>query len=309
MQAFAVAGVPLLSCCLLGVEVNSLQPHSGTPHYQGFIQFKRKLGRKQALLQLPGHPHLEQRQGTAEQAAAYCTKEEGRLAGPWRFGALVFGPGGAPGLSAILSVVAGGGSLADAAAVDPAAYTRVYRGIAHYQELVAPPVPWRPVRAFFLEGQTGCGKSSLVYDNFPASDVYALAKQAPLWFNGYRGERVLFIDEYQGSIAREELLRILDGHRYAAEFKGGFSSARWDCVVLAANYEFALWRDPAVRRRFERGGYFRLSGRRGQYVLLEQLLRGERGVDGLLDACVERVPFDVPAPPLGQAWNYFPLRV
>lgn len=257
-----------------------------------------------------GRAHLEQRRGTAQQAIDYCIKDDSRLDGPWRLGHATLGPGGAPGLSGVLAVLAGGGSLQEAAQVDPSAYVRVYRGIEHYRELVAPPTQWRNVRCFFLEGPSGCGKSSLVFDTFASADVYSLAKQAPLWFNGYRGQRVLFIDEYQGVIAREELLRILDGHRYAAEHKGGFSSAGWDCVVLASNYEFGLWRDPAIRRRFERGGYFRLSGGRGQYVGLQRLLRGDEpdGV-GLLNCVKVGEPVALPIPFQSQAWNYMPIRV
>jgi len=295
---------------LLRRELNLRSP-LGTYHYQGFLQLYAKAGRHQARSLLGGRAHLEERRGSAQQAIDYCLKDDTRADGPWRFGEPVLGRGHTGGrqsaLSRVLEVVRAGGSLEEAAAVDPAAYVRVYRGVQHLQELLAPPPVWRAVRCFFLEGPSGCGKSSLVYDSFAPADVYSLAKQAPLWFNGYRGQRVLFIDEYQGLIAREELLLILDGHRYAAEYKGGFASAGWDCVVLASNYPFQLWHDAAVRRRFERGGYFRLSGGRGQYAGLQQRLRGVGG--GVVDDCVTQVSAVLPAAPIGQAWNYMPIRV
>jgi len=280
----------------------------GTPHFQGFIQFKRKLGRKQAVQHVGRGAHLEKRQGSVEEATNYCLKEEGRLEGPWRFGHRSEGPGGreTSTLPAILDLVRGGGSLVDAAALSPSTFVRNYRGISAYRDLVQPHTGWRDVQCFFLEGPPGCGKSSLVYETFDPKDVYTLAKQAPLWFNSYLGQRVLFIDEYQGSIVREELLRVLDGHRYLAEYKGGFCPAAWTCVVIASNFGFGLWRDGAVRRRFDRGGYFRLNGRRGEYPLLAQRMRGDT-VDEL-DSGVKQVQgfFNVQDPEVGiaKAWNY-----
>lgn len=284
-------------------------PKAGTPHFQGFIQFFKKQGRKRAVSYVGAGAHLEQRRGTVEEATNYCLKEEGRIEGPWRFGERIDGPGGLQrthGLSRILDLVRHGGSLVEAAQVDPTAFVRNYRGITSYRDLVQPHTQWRDVRCFFLEGEPGCGKSSLVYEAFDPKDVYTLAKQAPLWFNSYLGQSVLFIDEYQGSIVREELLRILDGHRYLAEYKGGFCPAAWTCVVIASNFSFGLWRDGAIRRRFERGGYFKLSGKRGEYPLLSQRVRGDV-VDGL-DAGVRQVQafFNVVDPEVGiaKAWNY-----
>lgn len=291
--------------CSFSAEVHSLL--FSTRHFQGFFQLWRKQGRCNAARLVGQGAHLEERRGSLAQAVEYCLKEEGRLDGPWQFGF----PGarglrGGSGLSVILSAVKSGASLQEAAELDPASYVRAYRGIATYQALVCPAPSWREVRAFFLEGKSGCGKSSLVYDVFGANAVYTLAKQAPLWFNGYSGQRVLFIDEYQGLIVREELLRLLDGHCYSAEVKGSFTAARWDCVVLASNFEFGLWGDDAVRRRFERGGYFRLSGERGQYPVLGHFLAtGERV--GELDGRVTQVPFLAPKQTLpGHAWNFQP---
>lgn len=103
--------------------------------------------------------------------------------------------------------------------------------------------------------------------------VYALAGKSPLWFDSYEGEPVLLIDEYQGGIDAEALLRIVDGHPYQAPCKHGFIPARWTVVVIVSNYELFSCMPPELKRRFG-GGVHELLGRRGDYVGLGEQLRG-----------------------------------
>lgn len=58
---------------------------AGTEHYQGYLELNRT--RRLAFVKkiLPD-AHFEVRRGTAEQAIAYCKKDEGRLDGPWEIG-------------------------------------------------------------------------------------------------------------------------------------------------------------------------------------------------------------------------------
>lgn len=62
---------------------------SGTPHLQGYIEFTRRRTISQ-VKQYTGleRAHVERRLGSKEQAINYCTKDDGRIAGPWLFGEL-----------------------------------------------------------------------------------------------------------------------------------------------------------------------------------------------------------------------------
>lgn len=57
----------------------------GTPHIQGFGEWKEAM-RFETLQSILKRAHLEVTKGTAEQNLIYCTKEEGRLEGPWKGG-------------------------------------------------------------------------------------------------------------------------------------------------------------------------------------------------------------------------------
>lgn len=233
----------------------------GTFHFQGYVEFKQSKRLAGCRKALGGNPHLESRRGTQSQAVAYCTKEESRVAGPWRFGEPLDN-GRERGLAPFIERLKSGDSLRDVALSDPEAYSRHRSAIRDYARWVEP-VVWRDVSCFYLHGPTGTGKSSAVYDAFGYDAVYTLAGAAPLWFDGYSGQPVLFIDEFAGTIDRETLLRILDGHPFSAPVKGGFVRAHWSVVVLCSNSNFYAGFDDALRRRFLRGGVHVCDGRRG----------------------------------------------
>jgi hypothetical protein len=224
---------------------------------------------------------VECRRGSQDQAVAYCSKAESRVEGPWSYGKLRVDRRHT--FELLAGRVRDGEPSSVVAQEAPQLYVRYARGLQALEQATFSPV-WRDVSCFFIEGGTGCGKSSLVYDSLGYAGVYALASSSPLWFDGYEAQAALFIDEYSGDIAREALLRILDGHPYRAPVKGGFRMARWTCVIVVSNFD--LWRsfDDATMRRFlgsvERpgGGIWKLVGRRGDHGLLGERLRaGVRG--------------------------------
>jgi len=57
-----------------------------TCHYQGYIQLKSKKRMAQVKDIVGERAHLEVAKGSAEQNKQYCSKRDGRLAGPWEFG-------------------------------------------------------------------------------------------------------------------------------------------------------------------------------------------------------------------------------
>jgi len=248
---------------------------NGTPHYQGYVEFKDSKRQSGCRKALGGRAHVEPRRGSQAEAIAYCTKEGTRALGPWRHGE----PAGPRGLGPFIQRLRDGASLCVAACEDPETYAR-NRGACRDFAAWLEPRAWRNLSCFYLVGETGTGKSALVYDTFGYENVYTLASQSPLWFDRYSGQRVLFIDEFEGSIVRETLLRILDGHPFDGPIKGGFSGGQWTVVVLASNFDFYSGFDPALKRRFDRGGFFRVDGRRGDpgHVYLSGVLRGALGL-------------------------------
>lgn len=56
-------------------------------HLQGYVEFDRPCRIRQAKIALGyNDAHLEERKGSREQAIDYATKEDTRVAGPWKQG-------------------------------------------------------------------------------------------------------------------------------------------------------------------------------------------------------------------------------
>lgn len=73
-----------LTYCIYQEEVGA----SGTPHLQGYMQFSVRK-RLVQLKELPGleGAHWEAARGSLADNVAYCTKDEGRVGGPYEYGA------------------------------------------------------------------------------------------------------------------------------------------------------------------------------------------------------------------------------
>jgi len=59
---------------------------NGTPHFQGYLEFKESTRMNAAKMLLGENPHMEAANGDKESNLKYCTKEEGRKEGPWIWG-------------------------------------------------------------------------------------------------------------------------------------------------------------------------------------------------------------------------------
>ena len=108
------------------------------------------------------------------------------------------------------------------------------------------------MKVYLLWGTSGAGKTRYVHDMW-GEEVYTLAGQKPLWFDGYDGQKVLLIDEFEGveEFGRSNLLKCLDIYPYYAPVKGGFVCAQWEKVYITGNNDLgSIFRyDAALRRR------------------------------------------------------------
>lgn len=71
---------------------------------------------------------------------------------------------------------------------------------------------------FWLYGSTGIGKSYQVYKTHDIDEIYS--KDDTQWWEGYKQEKTLLIDDFRGSIKYSVLLKILDRYPYRVNIKG-----------------------------------------------------------------------------------------
>jgi hypothetical protein len=110
-----------------------------------------------------------------------------------------------------------------------------------------------PIEARLYWGDSETQKTRSVYEEFGYSNVYSLEidKQGT-WFNGYFQQKVLLIDDYKPkTLARQLLLKYLDGYPLKLATKGGSVPNFWDTVIITTNsYYKDIINEPALIRRF-----------------------------------------------------------
>ncbi len=229
-------------------------PTSGQKHIQGYLEFtsSMRLSAVKRFLSLPTC-HLEGRRGSRQQAISYCGKEETRLAGPWQIGDSRISPGKRSDLSEVTDRILSGKPLADLVEEYPNQYVRYRRGIealygqlAHKRQSV-----WRDVTVLVYWGDTGTGKTRLALGEGEVP-FFVLDQGDRIWFDGYTGQPRLVIDDFYGWIKYGVLLRILDGHPYRCEIKGGFFPALWTEVVITSNKHPSDWYSAGLTAALER---------------------------------------------------------
>jgi len=91
---------------------------------------------------------------------------------------------------------------------------------------------------YVLWGATATGKSHRAWTAFP--EAYAKDPRTK-WWSGYRGEKVVIIDEFRGGIDIAHILRWLDKYPVQVETKGGATALQCEMVIITSNIPVASW--------------------------------------------------------------------
>lgn len=211
-----------------GIEIC---PDTGREHKQGFVVLT-KTARMPQVKRILGSDsvHIEPRRGTKEQARDYCFKEDGEK---FEFGTF----------EALTKEELFKKPKAFIVENYPEFYCRFHRVINENQPKGD---KWRDVHVEWIWGEPGTGKTRQVME---LDSVFKL-DYPYTWFDGYCGEDILLIDDYEeGAIRRGHLLNLLDGYRQRLETKGGHTWALWTKVYITSNRNPEKFWCNALKRR------------------------------------------------------------
>lgn len=216
-EALLRAGNPVYYLCQAEIGAN------GTRHLQGVISFPTPRTFSGVRRLIPGW-HVENMQGTIDQAVAYCSKEETRDPDyplQWEFGVRPVCAGKAGGrsdLKAVAAIVQSGGTLQAIADTHPVSVILFHRGIERLIGLRVRPRDF-PTEVFWYYGPTGTGKTRAASDADPGAYWKSPSNQ---WWCGYEGHEAVIIDDYRADFCKfYVLLRLLDRYPMQVEVKGG----------------------------------------------------------------------------------------
>lgn len=116
-------------------------------------------------------------------------------------------------------------------------YIRYYSSLKRIANDHVRPIPIDRV-CYVLYGGTGTGKSHRAWDQFP--NAYGKDPRTK-WWNGYKGEEVVIVDEFRGGIDIAHILRWVDKYPVQVETKGGSTVLRAKKFIFTSNLHPGDW--------------------------------------------------------------------
>lgn len=183
--------------------------------------------------------HLAPARGTAQQNRDYCTKEEGRLDGPWEFGVMPE-QGKRNDLLAMKADLDQGASMKYIAENHFSNFIRYSKGIKEYKMLVHQHTDQaKTVKCYW--GSTGVGKTKLCYERYPGAYWKTRSVGQSQWWDGYDGQDTIVIDEFYGWFPWDFLLRLTDRYPLSLEVKCGTVPCAATTIIFTSNKHPQYW--------------------------------------------------------------------
>lgn len=217
-------------------------PTTGTKHLQGYVLFE-KAKRFNAVRKMLEGAHIEKAKGNPSQNYKYCTKVEGRLAGPWEEWP-ESEQGKRTDLDEVKNMIVEGKSDKDIADQYFGDWCRYRKSFMAYRSLLQEPRS-APMDVRIFWGDAGSGKTRFAYDNF--ATVYPLPQpnhgSGAIWFDGYHGQECILIDDFYGWLPLSFMLKLLDRYPMQLQVKGGSTQflASTTTIIITSNVNWEQW--------------------------------------------------------------------
>lgn len=229
---------------------------AGTPHMQGVVALKKQARLVTIKGMFKANVHLEVTRNIIA-SVQYCSKEKGRIAGPFIIGVI-------PDLEKINSRLGNKRKVADqeeelllkevsylndCILKRDMDYVDIYnekpklamKHAIYIKELIKKTINGKPSRCsnvYYCFGEPGTGKSYLF------KQLSAILGEKPYyntsikgWWNGYNGEKLVIIDEFKNKgYTPQELNNILDGNTKSLAVKNGFVESNIENIVFISNF-------------------------------------------------------------------------
>jgi len=228
---------------VIGKEVGE----SGTPHLQGYLQFKKRLSLKKVSDTLHAffnaRAHTEAAKATPSKNFEYCSKDGDFV--EWGEKPKM---GRRMDLEAAYDDARSDIRMVEVADRHKSAFIRYHRGIERVRQLhnEEKAEDFRFVEVVVHSGPTGCGKTrNAMTVEEGARKPYKIQGDQLQWWDGYEGQEVIVIDEYANNVPITVMLGLLDGYKLRLPVKGGFTYARWTQVQITTNLKQEQLHDQA----------------------------------------------------------------
>lgn len=186
----------------------------GTPHLQGYCELKTAVVFTTIKKKIPT-AHIENRQGTAAQAAEYCKKEKdfvekGEMSNQ----------GKRTDIEQATDLIIAGKTMREVALNNPSTYVKFHKGLMAFKSIILQPRDSVP-EVICYYGTTGVGKSKIAREETDKDTRYVWNPSNDKWFDGYEGQPQLIMEEFRGQLPFGFILALTDRYDMKVQYKGG----------------------------------------------------------------------------------------
>jgi hypothetical protein len=181
-------------------------PKTGRTHHQGLIYFSGARNSVKGVAKQLGKCHVQACRGNIDQNIDYCSKD-GNV--------IEFGDKPAQGfrndLEAVKdSILKDGLSVDDITLENPMLSHQYGRTLKAIEDIaLRKRFRTEPTKGIWYHGETGTGKSHVAFANFSPLTHYVFPNDNG-WWDGYKGQETVIVNEFRGGIAYSELLDLCD---------------------------------------------------------------------------------------------------
>lgn len=211
------------------IFAHEVAPTTGTPHLQGYVQLKKRKYFN-AIKKLLPEIHITLVHGSSQENIDYCKKDDNY----YEYGTLrTIGRGRHKQKEDwdLLISLASTGQLDEIREHHPRDYLLYYRTLNQLKMDNMAPVAERRT-CLWIYGEPGIGKSRAVWNLFP--DAYP--KMANKWWDGYKGENEVVLDDLGTPMLFDLLKRWTDRYKVIGEVKGLSCALAYHTFVVTSNY-------------------------------------------------------------------------
>lgn len=192
----------------LGYE-REICPESGKKHWQGFVGFVNEITMKGVITRLGFDipPHVEMMRGSIQSNERYCGKDGGLK----KFGVFPR-QGERKDIEEFRDHIIKGEMTVDDIAINAPEYHYKYGRTFDKIEDITMRKKYRTemTKGIWYYGPTGVGKSHKAYEGFTPETHYVLNVMDNGWWEGYKQQPTVIINEFRGQIPYGELLDLVD---------------------------------------------------------------------------------------------------
>jgi hypothetical protein len=218
-------------------------PKSKKHHWQSYIYFqnKKRFGyvRKFIFKKIDVYPHISYSKGSIEQNIAYCSKDEKYTI----HGEQPKGQGHRTDIKDIADLIKDGKTNCEEILNNNIVLYQQYgRSLEKLEFNILKRIQRTNfTKGIWLFGKTGTGKTisaeHIIKTQYKSHFTLSYGDYAREWWDGYKHEEVLFINEFRGQVKYNDLLNFVDGSDFKCCWRGlGPIHFNSKCVIITSPY-------------------------------------------------------------------------